>query len=89
MAPVEKGSSVWVLRVQVWDFWMQVSQSLNISANSMVASALGAVGSCSAQCSLQARGRCPSPSRHRLLQLAGSLLWLPSGHKQRLPGCTE
>eukprot|EP00208_Stichococcus_sp_RCC1054_P003768 CAMPEP_0206138982 /NCGR_PEP_ID=MMETSP1473-20131121/4236_1 /ASSEMBLY_ACC=CAM_ASM_001109 /TAXON_ID=1461547 /ORGANISM="Stichococcus sp, Strain RCC1054" /LENGTH=520 /DNA_ID=CAMNT_0053532579 /DNA_START=234 /DNA_END=1797 /DNA_ORIENTATION=- len=27
---------------QVWDFWMQVSQSLNISANSMVASALGA-----------------------------------------------
>lgn len=26
---------------QVWDFWMQVSQSLNISANSMVASALG------------------------------------------------
>lgn len=30
---------------QVWDFWMQVSQSLNISANSMVASALGSVRS--------------------------------------------
>ena len=54
---VEKGSSVRALRVQVWDFWMQVSQSLNISANSMVASALGAVGSCCAQWSLLAWGR--------------------------------
>lgn len=28
---------------QVWDFWTQVSQCLNIAANSMVASALGEV----------------------------------------------
>lgn len=29
--------------LQVWDFWTQVSQCLNIAANSMVASALGEV----------------------------------------------
>lgn len=32
-----------LVTLQVWDFWTQVSQCLNISANSMVASALGEV----------------------------------------------